>query len=625
MRFRKVIILRNGFGLTRATAPLIGIILINAITLNAQVALPGATRPDAPVIPQHNDRIIPLLAPLADQASLSADLSFAVRAQAQAATLLWPYDRERARAIYRHAFHSLLVIHDSTCNGRHISEALSLRRPSRSFIAAITSENLRVELLREIAGRDAGLAEDLARAFTFSVAGASAGCASVAISGSRNYDSGPVFNASPSADSNQSDAQRRDLLVSLALQIAERDPMRAMALAQLSLAFGVSPHFSRLLLSLRAADAGRADLLFAHAVGCLERSRGVDLNGLHTLGAFLVSATDAIAKKPVESGVVVRFLNCALAQLTRRGPMAGRRGDVPAKQGIDAEDEAVIYFIGRQLGDLVARYMPDRLGQFNRKIAELTAANGNDRPVAPTQVNASNPNEIAREARAASPADRDLLYARAAFAWLARGEVSRAQAAAAEVVAAAIRDRLMTQIARRHGSAGRLDAAVAVTRLIEDAAARASLLTSLARTELDKLDRLDKKDGSRGIDLLDEAASCALQPQPSMARALALSGIAGSFTEFDARRGFEVMQMAVETINKVMAPGEAFEPERSNSGAPQEYEPGELDGSRFEDTFEALGRADFERALSLAQQLAATDISVLAQLAVCRGALDRHA
>ncbi|HWN97675.1 MAG TPA: hypothetical protein VNS63_00225 [Blastocatellia bacterium] len=36
MRFRKVIILRNGFGATRATAPLIGIILINAITLNAQ-------------------------------------------------------------------------------------------------------------------------------------------------------------------------------------------------------------------------------------------------------------------------------------------------------------------------------------------------------------------------------------------------------------------------------------------------------------------------------------------------------------------------------------------------------------------------------------------------------------
>jgi len=124
--------------------------------------------------------------------------------------------------------------------------------------------------------------------------------------------------------------------------------------------------------------------------------------------------------------------------------------------------------------------------------------------------------------------------------------------------------------------------------------------------------------------LLDEAATSALQPQASVACALALSGIAGSFTELDVRRGFEVMQMAIETINKVIALWEASEPERSTSGAPKEYEPAALYDSSIEDTFEALGRADFERALSLAQQLAATDISVLAQLAVCRGALDRH-
>jgi hypothetical protein len=36
----------------------------------------------------------PCSQPLADQASLSADLTFAVRAQSQAATLLWPYDRD---------------------------------------------------------------------------------------------------------------------------------------------------------------------------------------------------------------------------------------------------------------------------------------------------------------------------------------------------------------------------------------------------------------------------------------------------------------------------------------------------------------------------------------------------
>ena len=489
MRFSKGIISRDGFGATpiRAAAHLISIFLINAITLNAQIVPPGnAARSETRVIAQQDDQIIPLLAPLADQASLSADLTFAVRAQSQAATLLWPYDRQQARAIYRRAFQFLV------CNDGVTSKTASVHSSSRLAITTIAKQHLLVELLQEIAGRDAGLAEDLARA---NGVGESRGCTATM-----------CFNASTPTAPAQSDVERRDLLANVALQLVERDPARAMALAQSSLAFGVSPHFSRPLLSLCAVDAGRADFLFAYAVGCLERSRDVDLNSLHTLGAFLVSTSDPLAKESVDRGVVVRFLNCALAQLSRLSQMAaGRRGDVPANQGMAAEDEAVIYFIGRQLGDLFARYMPDRLGQFKRKIAELSATDANGRVVVPAPVYASTPNEIAREARAASTAaDRDLLYARAAFAWLARGEVSRAQAAAAEVAAATIRDRVMIQVARRYSSAGRLEGAVAAARRIEDAAARASLLTSLAEAAL------ASKDEVRATDLLDEAAGCAL-------------------------------------------------------------------------------------------------------------------
>lgn len=596
MRFSRVIILRGGVGATaiRAAAHFVTIFLINTITLTAQVAPPGnAARPQARAIAQQDDRIMPLLASLADQASLSGDLTFAVRAQSQAATLLWQYDREQACAIYCRAFQSLV------CDDGVASKPASVDSSSRLAITTIARQHLLVELLQEIAGRDSGLAEDLARA---------------TVLGNRKDDSSHVLNASTPTAPAQSDVERRDLLANVALQLVERDPARATAVAQSSLAFGVSPHFSRLLLSLCAADAGRADFLFAYAVGCLERSRGVDLKGLHTLGAFLVSTSDLPAKESVGRGVVVRFLNCAMAQLARRGQMAaGRGGDVPANQG---KDEAVIHFIGRQLGGLFARYMPHRLGKFKRKIAELSATNANGWVFAPAPAYASAPNEIAREARAASTAaDRDRQYARAAFAGLARGEVSRAQAAAAEVAAAAIRDRVMIQIARRYSSAGRLDCAVAVARNIEDVVARASLLTSLAGAAL------ASKNEARATDLLDEAAGCALMERPSMRRALALIGIAGSFTEFDARRGFEVMQTAVKAINEVLAQREASEPERSNPGAAGEFETGELYGSVFEAAFAALGRADFGRARSLAQQLTTRDISVLAQLAVCRGGL----
>jgi hypothetical protein len=628
MRFRRVIILGNGFGArrtraaarTRATARLISIILVNAITVNAQVGKEGDLAPLA-VIPQQNDRIIPLLAPLADKASLSGDVTFAVRAQARAATLLWPYDRERARDIYRRALQSLGVGHGSTCDDSATPKAVSGRRASRLALAAIAMQSLRVELLHEIAGRDPGLAEDLAedvaRAFTAPAPESNCedlygrpSCLGTGVAAPWRAD------RSTPAHTN-SDVERRDLLASVAIQIVERDPVRATALGRLSLAGGVSPHFSRLLLSLRAANAGRADVLFAYAVGCLERSRDVDLNGVHTLGAFLVSATEPMAEKPVESGVVVRFLNCALSQLSRRGQMAaGRRGDVHADQGIDAEDEAVVYFIGRQLGDLFARYMPERLGQFQSKIAESTADDSSDRAVAPAQVYDSNPNEIEREACAASTAaDRDLLYARATFAWLVRGEMGRAQTSAVKITATATRDRVLAEVARRYNSAGRLDGAVAVARRIEDAAARASLMTSLAGTAL------ASKNEALAAGLLDAAASCALPARPSIACALALSAIAGSFARLDARRGFEVMQTAVEAINEAMAQSDASGPGRSNSDAAGNCEPGALYGSSFEATFAALGRASFQRALSLAQQLAPRDISVLAQLAVCRGGL----
>jgi hypothetical protein len=516
-------------------------------------------------------------------------------------------------------FISIFLINAVTLNAQIAPPGHAAHRSSYPGVTAIARHHLRVKLLHEIGGRDAGLAEDLARAFASPGAAASADYASATMSGSREDDIGPAFNSSPTAAPTQRDVERRDLLVSVALQIVERDPIRAAALAESSLAGGLSPHFSRLLVSLRAVDAERTDVVFLNAVGYLEQSRGVDLNGLHTLGAFLVSATDPGAKKSVNRSTVVRFLNCALAQLSRLSQMAaGGPGDVSADEGIDAEDEALIYFIDRQLGGLFARYLPDRLGQFKRRIAELSANDANDRAISPAQVYARNPNEIAREARTASTAaDRDLLYARAAFAWLARGEASRAQAAAAKVSAAAIRDRVMIEVARRYNSAGRLDGAVAVARRIEEPVARASLLTSLAQAALAS----EGMDGATG--LLDEATGCALMGRPSMRRALALVGIAASFTEFNAKRGFDVMQTAVKAINEVLAQREASEPARSNPGTAGEFETGELYGSAFEAAYAALGRADFERAWSLAEQLTARDLSRLAQLAVCRGGVGR--
>src|SRR6185503_11940082 len=54
-------------------------------------------------------RIQALLVHLADQARTSDNLVFSVQAQVRAATLLWPYESDRARAMFRQAFESLTI------------------------------------------------------------------------------------------------------------------------------------------------------------------------------------------------------------------------------------------------------------------------------------------------------------------------------------------------------------------------------------------------------------------------------------------------------------------------------------------------------------------------------------
>src|ERR1044072_9441997 len=121
--------------------------VMDAPTLGAQVGRDNA-------LYLHNDRVVLLIVHLADQARLSRDVQFTVRAQAQAGLLVWPYDRKQARAIFRRAFQQLLP------------SASNSQPASAPEIA--TLQQLRTELLNQIAFRDPEMADILAREFEVS-------------------------------------------------------------------------------------------------------------------------------------------------------------------------------------------------------------------------------------------------------------------------------------------------------------------------------------------------------------------------------------------------------------------------------------------------------------------------
>ncbi|HEX5736163.1 MAG TPA: hypothetical protein VF131_25265 [Blastocatellia bacterium] len=533
--------------LAKVSAPAIVILLACALPVSAQKKEPG--RPVALDV-----RITLLLAQLADQARLSDDLAFAVRAQSQAATLLWPHDRERSRAIFRQAFQSL----------------------ARETLTASERRQLREELLNRIASRDTELAEELARA--------------------------AAYTSESSKETARSDAERRELLISVALQIVERDPYRAMALGQLSLG-GASPaareetalisqNFARLLVLMRGVDASLSDLLFASAVVRLERAQSIELNDIHTLGSYLVSSVNSSAKDSLARPVIERFLNIAFKQIMLYRDSRERAGP---------DEPAAIYFITRQLTDLFARYMPDRRIKVQRKIDEMNEPGALDRTSDLSLTQPTSPADIAGDARASSnETERDSLYARAALAWLAKGEINEARSAARSISNRETRDRVLAQIARRQTSEGRIDDAVAVALDIEDDTARVGALVKLAGAALASRDRV------RAIELLDEAEAEAIKAQPSIARAQSLLTIVSTFSTLDTVRAFEVMQTAIKSINDIPAPTSA---EQFNLS--------------FESTLAVLAQTDFDRALLLAQQLTIKDASLIAQLAVCRGGLAR--
>jgi hypothetical protein len=542
----------------------------------------------------HRTRIILLLEQLADQARASENLAFAVRAQSHAAALLWPLDPEQARAIYRRAFGSLQRPSSELQNGSSKDD----RAAVSESVAKPQSRQLSRELLSQIASRDPELAEQLARNLIESSEITSVDSTHDPASNATNPPA-PEQPQTPVRDS----SERRELLMSAAFQIVDRDPQQAMAFAQMSLALGVSPNFARLLTMLRNVDHERADLLFSNALERLQQTERPALADIHTLGAYVLTTVNSPASRPLSKALVVRFLNFGIDQITQRDVYYLAR----------AGDESTVYFISRQLTELATQYQIDRLGELQRYLIGAGYESTCEEAIDPGLLEVSAPSDITRDAREATDASqRNALYARAALAWLGQADLKEAQAAALKITEGATRDRVLIQIARGYVSEGKSEDALLVVRRIGDIVARVDGLVLLGANAS------ASKDRARAVELLSEAEDGILKASPTIDRARALVKIANSFSRLDPMRTFNALESAVAAINEIIRQQDSKETS-SQAAPPSKLE--ELVSAGFEDALTTLAAADFDRALLLAQQLDGEEAPVLAQLAVLRGGL----
>ena len=536
---------------------------------------------------RHDNHVVSLIIQVADQARLSSDIGFAVRLQAQAALLLWPYDRDQARAIFQRAFQPLL------------RSPVDFQPPSALEVAR--RQQLRVEFLNQVAGCDPEMAEALAHSFVRPTA------AMEPVSFTPSEDVSPLI-----ATQGRLETESRELLVSVALRLAEVNKRRAAVLAQLSLRAGVSPYFDRLLLRLGKGDQTLADRLFCNAVDYLEQSRRVSLDDVHTLSVYLISARHAADRDRLTQAAVVRFLNLA-CDVVRRGGMSLEETESRDAWSVASRLSATVKY----LSELLPRYLPARAARLQARLAELAdrQAGGPAREILPTPP--IHPSALEQAARhSANERERDELYARAAFGWLARAELRAAQQAAMNISNPEVRDRLLLAVARRLLSKACAKDALLIVPLVQDHVAKTDLLVKLAQAALASGNARCAKT------LLDLAGLEAAKIECPFARAQSLLAIVASLSASDPARAFAVMREAVGALNEIPAPApQALDPEQADS-CPAGAQAEDLFQLSFASSLTALARLDFDQALLLAQQLTGKEVSLIAQLAVCRGGCD---
>jgi hypothetical protein len=400
-----------------------------------------------------------------------------------------------------------------------------------------------------------------------------------------------------------------------------------MTLAQLSLADGVSPNLVRLMLLMRAIDKGLTDSLFSNAAAEVERSGRASLADVHILSTYLVSLGNMASDET--NPATLRFLNFALALMPPYGvntqASAGSPPPGSPPTGSPPDDNATAYFLGRQLAVLLSRYLPSRVPELEKKIATLNQQGGLDVQAESIRAQGQQlegPADTESRASVLQNGDeRDRMFARAALAWLERGNVAEAQDTAFRISDAGLHDRVLAQIVRKQTSEGKIEDAVATSQRVEQDTARVGLLVRLASAALASSDR-DKAE-----QLLDEAEAEANKREPSLARAEDLLTVVAAFSGFDSIRAFEVMHSAVKAINDLPAQKKegwrAGQPSASSGrDGISDSGPGEIsDRLNFDGTLGVLARSDYDRALLLARGLIGKEVSITAQLAACRGGL----
>ncbi len=591
-------------------------------------AKPKRERPD-PLASQRRATAITLATSLADEARSFHDEQLRARVQMRAADALWESDAEQARALFRRAWDSA----DSADREsfRLFEEKRKAQAQSGGYAGA-GPPNLRGELLRLAARRDRALGEEF-------LAKLSEAREQENQNLTIKTDNAP---AQPTADpENPPFAVVQRILLAREF-LEEGDTERALQVADKALDI-VTTRGVNFLSMLREKDQAAADKRFAAMFQRAAADPSSDATHVSVLSSYaftpfmtLVVRGDGRNHTSMERDRIVApnmspelraaFLRASAQILLRPVPTADQDRTVAGRGGL--------YFTIARLLPLFDQYAADFSPELRAQMGALAPdaperfRNGTDkmltRGLVPDETQRDEGQEAMESAdRAATPADRDLSFARAALVAARKGDIT------ARDLVDKIQDSEMRKSARAFVDFSLVNRAIDRKDTQEALRlARTGELTSIHRVwALTQIARMVKQTDTKSAgEILDEAAMEARRiggTDPERTRAL--FGVATRMYEVDRTRAWEIVAEAVKAANGAtgFTGSDAeivsrFQTSRGTSTTNMTVESFDLNG-----IFGLLARDDLFRAVELAKTFTNEAPRATATLAIIRAILEQ--
>ncbi|MBI4470230.1 MAG: hypothetical protein HY650_13005 [Acidobacteria bacterium] len=434
-------------------------------------------------------------------------------------------------------------------------------------------------------------------------------------------------------------------LIDYAEILMESDPEKAASLAIDSLKNGLPEDLSSFLTNLWESNPEGANSVFEAALQQTLESGRPELDALMALldyvfqGAETDGWTNAQPASGIDAATTARLLNALGAALSSFPDSL--QGNTAASNELTLGPEDRRDFIQDHM-NLFMRYAPDQVAALESAVQRLAAGMGpglepkglNPGSPALRGRNGSDPGTRTRAANSPSVSDQSLIQA--ALQASREGDWSRAQQLTDRVRKAESRGQAKELVALEFAmSAVRGDDFERVRHFassLSEPTHRAEVFAATA----ERLIQQSRKDEALGW--MEDAVAEGSRSTAAPGKARILLSLLQMSAGLSVSKAFEVAQTVVLTLNRDDAPSEQA---RRSSG--KNTEPAgiaskrTLDGQtiervsetalleNLEAAFERLGQLHFDDAILMVSQLRSTDRKIVAELAVCRGALSNHA